>query len=162
MQEQLGHEDVESFDVPTQIDQFNSLDILDISCGAFHTAVVTSFGQALLAGSNLRGQLGLGKDVHSTAIFQEPAILLDKNVRKVICGAFNTAFLVARQWVDDAETDLCMGCRKAFTMRLRKHHCRNCGGIFCNACSSKSSAILQYGITRPVRVCDACFVKLGR
>jgi len=162
MYEQLGMEDVQHCEKPTAVKQLIDKIVIEIECGAFHTAVLTESGQVLLAGANLKGQLGLGREITSTPVFQEPPVLMDKHVRNVFCGAFNTAFLVARQWVDDAETDSCMTCRKNFTMRIRRHHCRNCGGIFCNSCSSKTAAILKYGITRPVRVCDTCHVKLSR
>uniref|UniRef100_A0A673VST1 RUN and FYVE domain containing 1 n=1 Tax=Salmo trutta TaxID=8032 RepID=A0A673VST1_SALTR len=35
-----------------------------------------------------------------------------------------------------------------------KHHCRNCGDIYCNSCSSNELALPSY--PRPVRVCDIC------
>jgi len=38
----------------------------------------------------------------------------------------------------------------------RRHHCRNCGGIFCDECSSKRTRIAQLGYDEPVRVCDIC------
>ena len=43
-----------------------------------------------------------------------------------------------------------------------QHHCRNCGQVFCNKCSSKQSIIPQFGIEREVRVCDTCFDKLNK
>lgn len=35
-----------------------------------------------------------------------------------------------------------------------QHHCRNCGDIYCNSCSSYELALPSY--PRPVRVCDMC------
>lgn len=35
-----------------------------------------------------------------------------------------------------------------------KHHCRNCGDIYCNNCSSNELALPSY--PKPVRVCDVC------
>lgn len=46
-------------------------------------------------------------------------------------------------------------------MRCRfvlQHHCRNCGDIYCNSCSSNELALPSY--PRPVRVCDACHALL--
>ncbi|GFR91664.1 hepatocyte growth factor-regulated tyrosine kinase substrate [Elysia marginata] len=60
----------------------------------------------------------------------------------------------------DAET--CTRCRVQFTVVQRKHHCRNCGEIFCKNCSSKTSTIPKLGFERQVRVCDSCYDKLHK
>ena len=45
------------------------------------------------------------------------------------------------QWVDDVAVKKCMRCEKKFTVTIRKHHCRECGGIFCDSCSSRKLII---------------------
>ncbi|RXM36302.1 RUN and FYVE domain-containing protein 1 [Acipenser ruthenus] len=37
---------------------------------------------------------------------------------------------------------------------LEKHHCRNCGDIYCNSCSSNELSLPSY--PKAVRVCDTC------
>ena len=63
-------------------------------------------------------------------------------------------------WVDDSKVEACPICEKAFGVLERRHHCRYCGGIFCNSCSLKKCRVPQFGHTDPVRVCDDCYMVL--
>lgn len=61
-------------------------------------------------------------------------------------------------WLPDELTASCMDCSAHFTLLRRRHHCRKCGKIFCSRCSSHSISLPHYGHSKPVRVCNACFV----
>lgn len=52
-----------------------------------------------------------------------------------------------------------MQCSVQFSMVRRKHHCRACGVVVCNKCSSHK-ANLAYENGRSVKVCRSCHVKL--
>ncbi|KAM6437265.1 early endosome antigen 1 [Liasis olivaceus] len=60
-----------------------------------------------------------------------------------------------RKWAEDNEVQNCMACGKSFSVTIRRHHCRQCGNIFCAECSSKNA--LTPSSKKPVRVCDTCF-----
>uniref|UniRef100_A0A8C9YBY2 RUN and FYVE domain containing 1 n=1 Tax=Sander lucioperca TaxID=283035 RepID=A0A8C9YBY2_SANLU len=66
--------------------------------------------------------------------------------------------LKGHAWLKDDEATQCKQCEKEFSIARRKHHCRNCGDIYCNTCSSNELALPSY--PRPVRVCDVCHALL--
>ncbi|KAF5299222.1 hypothetical protein FQA39_LY02395 [Lamprigera yunnana] len=66
----------------------------------------------------------------------------------------------ADHWLKDEGADYCAGCTIRFTIYERKHHCRNCGQVFCSKCSKFESEISRLRIFKPVRVCQTCYAAL--
>uniref|UniRef100_A0A4X2JMC6 FYVE-type domain-containing protein n=1 Tax=Vombatus ursinus TaxID=29139 RepID=A0A4X2JMC6_VOMUR len=60
-------------------------------------------------------------------------------------------------WVPDHACFRCTACQTPFSLTRRRHHCRNCGKIFCSRCSSKSVPLPWFGYMKPVRVCAHCY-----
>ena len=58
------------------------------------------------------------------------------------------------KWKVDSAASQCDHCSKKFSLFRRKHHCRRCGGIFCNGCSQGRK--LLAGSLKVVRVCRSC------
>lgn len=63
---------------------------------------------------------------------------------------------------DWQDGECCYRCRTQFTLVARKHHCRNCGNIFCAKCSSQQIPLPKLNIEKNVRVCDGCYEKLSK
>jgi len=61
-------------------------------------------------------------------------------------------------WTKDSEAVACKLCSKEFNIARRKHHCRNCGGIFCDGCSDNKMQLPSS--SKPLRVCDTCYTLL--
>lgn len=62
-----------------------------------------------------------------------------------------------KDWVPDTQQSVCMVCqRERFTMFNRRHHCRRCGRLVCQACSERKMAV-EGGPAEEVRVCDQCY-----
>ncbi|XP_050392525.2 WD repeat and FYVE domain-containing protein 3 [Patella vulgata] len=65
--------------------------------------------------------------------------------------------VVADHWMKDDGVDSCLSCGVKFSFSERRHHCRNCGQVFCSRCSRYETEIRRLRIVKPVRVCQACF-----
>ena len=44
--------------------------------------------------------------------------------------------LKQNEWQPDSQHKMCQECGKSFSMFVGKHHCRYCGRVLCDACSS--------------------------
>ncbi|CAM9969975.1 unnamed protein product, partial [Laminaria digitata] len=60
----------------------------------------------------------------------------------------------ASLWVPDDMAPKCCLCRSEFNIYRRRHHCRTCGRVVCDDCSSKR--------LKSERTCAACWDRLGR
>ncbi|KAF3855030.1 hypothetical protein F7725_023085 [Dissostichus mawsoni] len=58
-------------------------------------------------------------------------------------------------WIPDPRTTMCMICTCEFTLTWRRHHCRACGKVVCQSCSSNKYC-LEYLKNHLARVCDQC------
>uniref|UniRef100_A0A0V0IAI0 Putative ovule protein n=1 Tax=Solanum chacoense TaxID=4108 RepID=A0A0V0IAI0_SOLCH len=63
-------------------------------------------------------------------------------------------------WVPDEAVRKCTACATDFSAFNRKHHCRNCGDIFCDKCTQGRVALTADEDAHPVRVCDRCMAEV--
>ncbi|CAK9151730.1 unnamed protein product [Ilex paraguariensis] len=66
------------------------------------------------------------------------------------------------RWLPDSAASACMLCNVRFhPIMCSRHHCRFCGGLFCNQCSKGRSLLpVKFRTGDPQRVCDVCCVRL--
>ncbi|KAL8211481.1 hypothetical protein R6Q57_005918 [Mikania cordata] len=63
-------------------------------------------------------------------------------------------------WVPDEAVTKCTGCGSDFSAFNRKHHCRNCGDVFCDKCTRGRIALTSEENAPQVRVCDRCMLEV--
>ncbi|XP_062409448.1 myotubularin-related protein 3 isoform X2 [Sardina pilchardus] len=61
------------------------------------------------------------------------------------------------RWYPDHLATHCYGCETKFWLAARKHHCRNCGNVFCASCCDQKVAVPNQQLFEPNRVCKACY-----
>ncbi|XP_017766258.1 PREDICTED: lateral signaling target protein 2 homolog [Eufriesea mexicana] len=89
---------------------------------------------------------------------EETTATTDHNITSAITERGEECVERAPAWVPDNDAPRCMACQAGFTVVRRRHHCRNCGKVFCGRCSSNNVPLPRYGHTKPVRVCNRCFL----
>lgn len=76
------------------------------------------------------------------------------------CGLANNK----KYWVNDSDSSNCLLCMEEFGFMNRRHHCRSCGVLCCDLCSSKRLRLsLENNKTvkqEKERVCDGCYNRL--
>lgn len=65
-------------------------------------------------------------------------------------------------WVPDEAVTKCTACGNDFGAFVRRHHCRNCGDIFCDKCTPGRTALTADENAPVVRVCDRCLAEVSR
>uniref|UniRef100_A0A667ZM17 phosphatidylinositol-3,5-bisphosphate 3-phosphatase n=1 Tax=Myripristis murdjan TaxID=586833 RepID=A0A667ZM17_9TELE len=64
------------------------------------------------------------------------------------------------RWYPDHLAAQCYGCERSFWLATRKHHCRNCGNVFCASCCDQKIPVPSQQLFEPSRVCKSCYSSL--
>lgn len=59
-------------------------------------------------------------------------------------------------WVFNDDVTVCAICSEEFGFMTWRHHCRACGNIVCDACSSQTATIVEFQDLDVQRVCKQC------
>ncbi|CAN8304676.1 unnamed protein product [Cochlearia groenlandica] len=65
-------------------------------------------------------------------------------------------------WVPDEAVSKCTSCGSDFGAFNRRHHCRNCGDLFCDKCTQGRIALTAEDNAPQVRVCDRCMAEVSQ
>ena len=68
--------------------------------------------------------------------------------------------ITAPLWVSDKEAHRCQKCAVEFSFFKRRHHCRRCGGVFCDTCSDFRWRLPNIDEKKRQRVCMECYHSL--
>ena len=72
-----------------------------------------------------------------------------------ISGKLKSKLLSREFWMRDENAKDCFHCGEPFSTFRRKHHCRTCGQIFDNKCTSLIDG-MHFGSSSSIRVCKPC------
>lgn len=61
------------------------------------------------------------------------------------------------RWVPDHMALYCFNCDSEFWIAKRRHHCRNCGNVFCKDCCHLKLPIPDQQLYDAVLVCNSCY-----
>ncbi|XP_062615341.1 FYVE and coiled-coil domain-containing protein 1-like [Saccostrea cucullata] len=79
------------------------------------------------------------------------------NIEKVVkdpLWQYEQKIQSSAKWMDEKTVTKCLGCKQEFTFM---HHCRLCGGVFCNNCSN--NYVESTYSSRKSRACNLCYQK---
>ncbi|KAJ1291545.1 hypothetical protein BS78_02G323500 [Paspalum vaginatum] len=104
----------------------------------------------------------IGGDARSKGMVEAGKPLVQSNEKK---KGFDWMFTkpvdeVKDHWVPDEVAKKCHSCAVDFSPFNRRHHCRNCGEIFCDKCSQGRIALTAEDNAPLVRVCDRCMAEV--
>ncbi|EPY29405.1 protein kinase [Angomonas deanei] len=67
-------------------------------------------------------------------------------------NADRTLFTPGAKWKESSESSVCQGCQTTVMKFMSRHHCRWCGGLFCDACAPRTREY-NNGVYRCCREC---------
>eukprot|EP00743_Colponemidia_sp_Colp-15_P007507 GILK01008114.1.p1 GENE.GILK01008114.1~~GILK01008114.1.p1 ORF type:complete len:750 (-),score=75.21 GILK01008114.1:177-2426(-) len=135
--------------------------VKSIAAGANHSCLLTDKDELWTWGCSDQGQLGFETSDSSSAMPSKIESLAGRSVSQVYCGENYTIATCTMKEVPSADVTSCMQCNVQFTFIKRRHHCRNCGGIFCDDCSKQRRFVPGTSFQEAVRVCDGCLSVLA-
>ena len=99
---------------------------------------------------------GAAADKNATAAGGAPGLMSAAASSPSSSSSSAAGATAAPLWAKDHTSENCTICTKKFTLWNRRHHCRVCGILCCDACSKSKKLMPTIDREQPVRVCDKC------
>ncbi|XP_055367721.1 myotubularin-related protein 3 isoform X3 [Betta splendens] len=97
----------------------------------------------------------------STELFSETSWeQVDKQDAEVQLTDLALCMFQVTRWYPDHLASQCYRCEREFWLATRRHHCRNCGNVFCANCCDQKIPVPSQHLFQPSRVCKTCYSNL--
>jgi len=89
-------------------------------------------------------------------------LYIEKIKLKLIHESIQRNRIQSIKWDNSKNVTACNKCYDNFGVFKRKHHCRSCGYVFCDKCSSYNKPCPILGYYKDVRHCEKCFYSISK
>ncbi|CAG8559215.1 189_t:CDS:2 [Ambispora gerdemannii] len=116
-------------------------------------------------------------DAHNPSSFSGSTLLQPTGIVAGISSKLNASATSTSTWEHDGDVHDCRRCNRKFGLWIRRHHCRKCGQVVCDRCSTARVELpptqLSYDPSGSAsdsnpsqasqlhRVCDSCYKSMG-
>lgn len=147
-------------------DNANNYGLMDelMQCGSNSTTMLMG-GMLLMNNNNNNSATGEPSNASGAITARKLGEVLQSTLKTVVSTAIDYPLGVIKDsarpdyWLPDNQIFNCGLCKVRFNDLISIHHCRRCGGGFCQECSTKSMPVPERGWPDAnVRVCDKCYV----
>ncbi|CAM6063442.1 unnamed protein product [Sphagnum tenellum] len=125
------------------------------------SAILDTITAACVQLSEMLARDGPNKPSSSTSLVPSPVVQRKSSIVDWVSIRPRALTQEEKQhWVPDEAATKCSNCSVEFSAFNRRHHCRNCGDLFCDRCTQGRTALTAEPDAEVVRVCDHCLAEV--
>ncbi|KAH8940071.1 hypothetical protein BDL97_15G069300 [Sphagnum fallax] len=125
------------------------------------SAILDTITAACVQLSEMLARDGPNKASSSTSLVPSPVVQRKSSIVDWVSIRPQALTQEEKQhWVPDEAATKCSNCSVEFSVFNRRHHCRNCGNLFCDRCTQGRTALTAETDAEVVRVCDHCLAEV--
>ncbi len=96
-------------------------------------------------------------DIVEESVLLDPSNPVKTTVHRIFVGSGDGGAYCDVGWVLNDDATHCMLCRSIFGMFSYKHHCKACGNVICQGCSSNAAYVFEIQSQGLLRACNLCY-----